>query len=269
MTSRYGLLAGLLGVLVVVARGSPARLRAFLKDYVYHPEERAGRRLAVTSEPMGQFRHWDLQPVGQIARTADNLSGTDKRGAVGVVGLQAKGIYRRTTPMSVGCVPTNVEGRQTCKACGRVDYWNFDVPTEVWTAVIPAELRNRVVCLGCFAGLLTKEALDTPPRFGASFSPETWRRMSYECIGLQMDPTSDRYRLNPSRDTRCTARPTTACSAARRSWKSATSSNFGRNAKCRSASVSDKAWKAPSFEGRFILTGRLRRSASGNLESCL
>ena len=42
------------------------------------------------------------------------------------------------------------ESRQTCKACGQADYFNFDVPDEVWVAVVPEHLRNRVVCLGCF-----------------------------------------------------------------------------------------------------------------------
>jgi hypothetical protein len=41
-------------------------------------------------------------------------------------------------------------GRQTCKACGREDYWNFDVPDDVWIAVVPEEFRFRVVCLPCF-----------------------------------------------------------------------------------------------------------------------
>lgn len=40
--------------------------------------------------------------------------------------------------------------QQTCKACGRPDKFNFDVPDEVWRAAVPAHLHNRVVCLGCF-----------------------------------------------------------------------------------------------------------------------
>ena len=39
---------------------------------------------------------------------------------------------------------------QTCKACGNRDKFDFDVPDEVWRAVVPIHLRNRVVCLSCF-----------------------------------------------------------------------------------------------------------------------
>jgi hypothetical protein len=40
--------------------------------------------------------------------------------------------------------------RQTCKACGHRDKFNFNVPDEVWAAVVPPELVNRVICLACF-----------------------------------------------------------------------------------------------------------------------
>lgn len=40
--------------------------------------------------------------------------------------------------------------RQTCKKCGCEDFFNFNVPDDVWKAVVPARLRNRVVCLKCF-----------------------------------------------------------------------------------------------------------------------
>lgn len=39
---------------------------------------------------------------------------------------------------------------QTCKACGNRDKFDFDVPDEIWQAVVPIHLRNRVVCLPCF-----------------------------------------------------------------------------------------------------------------------
>jgi hypothetical protein len=38
--------------------------------------------------------------------------------------------------------------RQTCKACGWPDKFDFHLPDEVW--VVPPELVNRVVCLFCF-----------------------------------------------------------------------------------------------------------------------
>ena len=43
-----------------------------------------------------------------------------------------------------------MELQQTCKACGRADYFDFTVPDDVWEAIVPVSLRNRVVCLGCF-----------------------------------------------------------------------------------------------------------------------
>ena len=39
---------------------------------------------------------------------------------------------------------------QTCKACGNRDKFDFHVSNEVWEAVVPDYLQNRVVCLGCF-----------------------------------------------------------------------------------------------------------------------
>jgi hypothetical protein len=39
---------------------------------------------------------------------------------------------------------------QTCKACGNRDKFDFHVPDEIWKAVVPAHLQNRVVCLPCF-----------------------------------------------------------------------------------------------------------------------
>lgn len=40
--------------------------------------------------------------------------------------------------------------RQTCKCCGRPDKFDFYVPDELWEQIVPADLRNRVVCLYCF-----------------------------------------------------------------------------------------------------------------------
>ena len=37
-----------------------------------------------------------------------------------------------------------------CKACGRVDHFDFHVPDDIWNAIVPPPLRNRVVCLNCF-----------------------------------------------------------------------------------------------------------------------
>ncbi|MDT3687360.1 MAG: hypothetical protein RO009_20210 [Pseudorhodoplanes sp.] len=40
--------------------------------------------------------------------------------------------------------------RQTCKACGVADKFDFNVPQDVWCAVVPHHLQSYVVCLGCF-----------------------------------------------------------------------------------------------------------------------
>lgn len=37
-----------------------------------------------------------------------------------------------------------------CKSCGRVDYFDFHVPDNIWNSVVPPPLRNNVVCLNCF-----------------------------------------------------------------------------------------------------------------------
>lgn len=37
-----------------------------------------------------------------------------------------------------------------CKACGRITHFDYFVPDNIWKAVIPEVLQNRVVCLECF-----------------------------------------------------------------------------------------------------------------------
>jgi hypothetical protein len=49
--------------------------------------------------------------------------------------------------------------RQTCKACGRPDYFNFKVPERIWRAVVPGRLRRKVVCLGCFDGFAVQRGI--------------------------------------------------------------------------------------------------------------
>lgn len=46
--------------------------------------------------------------------------------------------------------PYNTCQRQTCKACGRPDKFDFFIPDELWHSVVPPELAGRVVCLFCF-----------------------------------------------------------------------------------------------------------------------
>lgn len=49
--------------------------------------------------------------------------------------------------------------RQRCKACDRADKFNFYVPDEVWSAVVPEPLQGRVICLGCFDGFAKERAV--------------------------------------------------------------------------------------------------------------
>lgn len=49
--------------------------------------------------------------------------------------------------------------RQSCKACGRPDYFNFWVPDAIWAAVVPARLARKVVCLGCFDGFAREQGV--------------------------------------------------------------------------------------------------------------
>lgn len=50
--------------------------------------------------------------------------------------------------------------RQTCKACGSPDKFNFHVPDRIWRSVVPERLWNCVVCLGCFDGFAKAKDVD-------------------------------------------------------------------------------------------------------------
>jgi hypothetical protein len=58
---------------------------------------------------------------------------------------------------------TSNEQRQTCKCCGKRDYFNFHVPDEIWLFVVPPELSKHVVCLPCFDKLASKKNFDYSP----------------------------------------------------------------------------------------------------------
>lgn len=61
--------------------------------------------------------------------------------------------------------------RQRCKACGRVDYFDFHVDDAVWLNVVPEELRSRVVCLACFSDLASAR--------GISFEEALWDALHF------------------------------------------------------------------------------------------
>lgn len=41
--------------------------------------------------------------------------------------------------------------REICKICYRVNRIGFKVSDRVWLDVVPANVRNKVVCLDCFS----------------------------------------------------------------------------------------------------------------------
>jgi len=43
--------------------------------------------------------------------------------------------------------------REICKICYKVNAVGFSVPDDIWRAVVPQHLVNRVVCLACFTML--------------------------------------------------------------------------------------------------------------------
>jgi len=40
--------------------------------------------------------------------------------------------------------------RQSCKVCGRRDYFAFDIPDDVWAEIVPEEHFCHAMCLTCF-----------------------------------------------------------------------------------------------------------------------
>ena len=53
--------------------------------------------------------------------------------------------------------------RQPCKCCGLPDRFNFNVPDELWTMIVPVALRNHVICLSCFDDLAHKHQIEYAP----------------------------------------------------------------------------------------------------------
>ena len=40
--------------------------------------------------------------------------------------------------------------QQTCKVCNRIDKFDYSIPDEIWSLIVPLQFRNKVVCLCCF-----------------------------------------------------------------------------------------------------------------------
>ena len=50
--------------------------------------------------------------------------------------------------------------QQTCKLCGYPDKFNYNVPDEIWEAVVPLGLRDKVICLSCFDELACEKGVN-------------------------------------------------------------------------------------------------------------
>lgn len=72
--------------------------------------------------------------------------------------------------------------RQTCKACHRPDKFNFHVPDQVWTEVVPPELRRLVVCLDCFDEFARRSGVEY-----ASALSELWFAGDQACVKLRAE----------------------------------------------------------------------------------
>ncbi len=64
---------------------------------------------------------------------------------------------------------------QKCKVCGQSDMFEFHVPNDIWTAVVPARYRTRVVCLKCFDRLALLADIDYGPHVDyLCFAGDQW-----------------------------------------------------------------------------------------------
>jgi hypothetical protein len=50
--------------------------------------------------------------------------------------------------------------RQTCKVCNCPDKFDFNVPDEIWTKVVPRQNQSGVVCLDCFDAFASAKQID-------------------------------------------------------------------------------------------------------------
>ncbi len=60
---------------------------------------------------------------------------------------------------------SSLSQRQSCKVCGRHEYFAFDVPDDVWAEIVPEKHVCHVVCLACFDDF----ANDAGKKYAASF----------------------------------------------------------------------------------------------------
>lgn len=78
---------------------------------------------------------------------------------MGVLARQAHGHAVRIIRCLYTTNQKEMGQRQTCKRCGCVDFFNFNVPDDIWAAVVPTDLARRVVCLKCFDELASEKGV--------------------------------------------------------------------------------------------------------------
>ena len=50
--------------------------------------------------------------------------------------------------------------QQRCKVCWSANGFCFQVPDDIWEAVLPVELQCRVVCLACFDAIASEKNIE-------------------------------------------------------------------------------------------------------------
>jgi hypothetical protein len=56
-----------------------------------------------------------------------------------------------------------------CKVCGCLDKFDFNVPDDLWKAVVPIENQRDVVCLECFDEFAFKKGVDYSEAIGTLY----------------------------------------------------------------------------------------------------
>lgn len=119
--------------------------------------------------------------------------------------------------------------RQTCKACGRPDKFDFHVPDHVWVAVVPTGLQKKVVCLFCFDAFAMERQIDYAAHLQTIYFAGD--RAAFEFRTVWCVPVATDSCPQPASPCiRCRVPRLKAVWTARRSYSSASSSNCYRSA---------------------------------------
>jgi hypothetical protein len=80
--------------------------------------------------------------------------------------------------------PLALGQRQTCKACGRPDKFDFHVPDAIWQRVVPLRYRNRVLCLYCFDGFAAERGIEYAPHLRTLWFAGDGAKFEFRAIAL-------------------------------------------------------------------------------------